>query len=203
MGCGPKPVLIVLTTEQCGALQRLVRRRGASQAKVMRAGAARSTAAASHYGQPARTPGGAVRVGLKTELVRRWSTTGLLDLFKEAELRIGVTDAFGGAAKRPTATMCGAGCCRRPADRVARRVCHRPARRPGGGRAARGARRAPGARLRLMPVLRATGTGVALVAKCPDAADAEAAIVEVTALITTTRLAPIQGEPPIEATGFA
>ena len=37
---------------------------------------------------------------LKTELVRRWSTTGLLDLFKEADLRIGFTDAFATAASR-------------------------------------------------------------------------------------------------------
>ncbi len=37
---------------------------------------------------------------LKTELVRRWSTTGLLDVFKEADLRIGFTDAFVTAASR-------------------------------------------------------------------------------------------------------
>jgi hypothetical protein len=37
---------------------------------------------------------------LKTELVRRWSTTGLLDVFKEADLRIGFTDAFATAASR-------------------------------------------------------------------------------------------------------
>lgn len=28
---------------------------------------------------------------LTTELIRRWSTTGLLDVFKEADLRIGFT----------------------------------------------------------------------------------------------------------------
>lgn len=37
---------------------------------------------------------------LKTELVRRWSTTGLLDVFKEADLRIGFTEAFATAASR-------------------------------------------------------------------------------------------------------
>ncbi len=37
---------------------------------------------------------------LKTELIRRWSTTGLLELFKEADLRIGFTDAFVTAASR-------------------------------------------------------------------------------------------------------
>ena len=37
---------------------------------------------------------------LKTELVRRWSKTGLLDVFKEAELRIGFTEAFATAASR-------------------------------------------------------------------------------------------------------
>jgi hypothetical protein len=37
---------------------------------------------------------------LKTELVRRWSTTALLDVFKEADLRIGFTDAFVTAASR-------------------------------------------------------------------------------------------------------
>jgi hypothetical protein len=37
---------------------------------------------------------------LKTELVRRWSTTGLLDVFKEADLRIGFTEAFTTAASR-------------------------------------------------------------------------------------------------------
>ena len=37
---------------------------------------------------------------LKTELVRRWSTTGLLDVFKEADLRIGFTEAFVTAASR-------------------------------------------------------------------------------------------------------
>jgi len=37
---------------------------------------------------------------LKTELVRRWSTTGLLDAFKEADLRIGFTEAFATAASR-------------------------------------------------------------------------------------------------------
>ena len=37
---------------------------------------------------------------LKTELIRRWSTTGLLDVFKEADLRIGFTDASATAASR-------------------------------------------------------------------------------------------------------
>ena len=37
---------------------------------------------------------------LKTELVRRWSTTRLLEVFKEADLRIGFTDAFATAASR-------------------------------------------------------------------------------------------------------
>lgn len=46
------------------------------------------------------------------------------------------------------------------------------------------------------PFYRPTGNGVALVAKGPDAAAAEAAIAEVTALITSFGKTPIQGEPP-------
>ena len=46
------------------------------------------------------------------------------------------------------------------------------------------------------PFYRATGNGVALVAKGPDAAEAEAAIADVTALIQQFALVPIQGEPP-------
>ena len=46
------------------------------------------------------------------------------------------------------------------------------------------------------PFYRATGNGVALVAKGPDSADAETAIAEVTALITGMGLEPIAGEPP-------
>ena len=37
---------------------------------------------------------------LKAEVGRRWSTTGLLDVFKEADLRVGFTDAFATAASR-------------------------------------------------------------------------------------------------------
>ena len=37
---------------------------------------------------------------IKAELGRRWSGTGLLDVFKEADLRIGFTDAFVTAASR-------------------------------------------------------------------------------------------------------
>ncbi len=37
MARGPKPVSIILTAEERGALRRLVRRRGAGQAAVMRA----------------------------------------------------------------------------------------------------------------------------------------------------------------------
>lgn len=37
---------------------------------------------------------------LKTELVRRWSTTGLLDVFKEADRNVGFTDALATAASR-------------------------------------------------------------------------------------------------------
>ncbi len=37
---------------------------------------------------------------LKTELGRRWPMTGLLDMLKEADLRIGFTDAFATAAQR-------------------------------------------------------------------------------------------------------
>ncbi len=37
---------------------------------------------------------------LKTELVRRWSMTGLLDVFKEADPRIGFTESFTTAASR-------------------------------------------------------------------------------------------------------
>ena len=43
---------------------------------------------------------------------------------------------------------------------------------------------------------RASGNGVALVAKGPDAADAEAAIAEVTDLIKGLGKTPIPGEPP-------
>ncbi len=53
----------------------------------------------------------------------------------------------------------------------------------------------PGLDLGSYPFYRATGNGVALVAKGPDAADAEAAIVAVTALIAAMGLDPIQGEP--------
>lgn len=37
---------------------------------------------------------------LKAEVGRRWSTTGLLDVFKEADLRVGFTDVFVTAASR-------------------------------------------------------------------------------------------------------
>ena len=37
---------------------------------------------------------------IKAELGRRWSGTGLLDVFKEADLRVGFTDAFATAASR-------------------------------------------------------------------------------------------------------
>jgi hypothetical protein len=37
---------------------------------------------------------------LKAELGRRWSMTGLLDILKEADLRIGFTAAFATAAAR-------------------------------------------------------------------------------------------------------
>ena len=46
------------------------------------------------------------------------------------------------------------------------------------------------------PFYRASGNGVALVAKGPDAADAEAAIAEVTDLIKGLGKTPIPGEPP-------
>ena len=45
------------------------------------------------------------------------------------------------------------------------------------------------------PYYRATGNGVALVAKGPDAASCEAAIAEVTGLITGMGLVPVPGEP--------
>lgn len=47
------------------------------------------------------------------------------------------------------------------------------------------------------PYYRSTGNGVAIVAKGPDAAAAEAAIAEVTALIATLGYTPIQGEPAV------
>lgn len=47
------------------------------------------------------------------------------------------------------------------------------------------------------PFYRANGSGVALVAKGPDAADAEAAIAETTALILQFGLEPVPGEPPV------
>ena len=45
------------------------------------------------------------------------------------------------------------------------------------------------------PYYRSTGNGVALIAKGPDVSRAEAAIVEVTALVQTLGLTPIAGEP--------
>ena len=56
--------------------------------------------------------------------------------------------------------------------------------------------RHPGLDLGSYPFYRGTGSGVALVAKGPDAADAEAAIAEVTALIAAMGLQPVAGEPP-------
>ncbi len=53
----------------------------------------------------------------------------------------------------------------------------------------------PGLDLGSYPFYRESGNGVALVAKGPDAADAEAAIAEVTALITQMGMVPIPGEP--------
>jgi molybdenum cofactor synthesis domain-containing protein len=47
------------------------------------------------------------------------------------------------------------------------------------------------------PYYRATGNGVAIVAKGTDAAAAEAAIAEVTALMLALGNVPIQGEPPV------
>ncbi len=68
------------------------------------------------------------------------------------------------------------------------------------GRVADGLRavqdRHPALDLGSYPFYRDTGNGVALVAKGPDAAEAEAAIAEVTALIIGMDLAPVQGEPP-------
>ena len=46
------------------------------------------------------------------------------------------------------------------------------------------------------PFYRATGNGVAIVAKGTDAADAEAAIAEVTAMIRELGIEPVPGEPP-------
>jgi molybdopterin-biosynthesis enzyme MoeA-like protein len=46
------------------------------------------------------------------------------------------------------------------------------------------------------PFYRASGNGVALVAKGPDGAEAERAIAEVTALIIGFGKVPIPGEPP-------
>ena len=46
------------------------------------------------------------------------------------------------------------------------------------------------------PYYRATGSGVALVAKGPDPAACDAAIAEVTALVKSLGLTPVPGEPP-------
>ncbi len=46
------------------------------------------------------------------------------------------------------------------------------------------------------PYYRPSGNGVAIVAKGNDPAAAEAAIVEVTALMIACGVAPVQGEPP-------
>jgi molybdenum cofactor synthesis domain-containing protein len=53
----------------------------------------------------------------------------------------------------------------------------------------------PGLDLGSYPYYRATGNGVALVAKGPDPAECEAAIADVTALIASMGLTPIAGEP--------
>jgi molybdenum cofactor synthesis domain-containing protein len=53
----------------------------------------------------------------------------------------------------------------------------------------------PGLDLGSYPYYRATGNGVALVAKGPDPAECEAAIAEVTALIASMGLTPVPGEP--------
>ncbi len=47
------------------------------------------------------------------------------------------------------------------------------------------------------PFYRGTGNGVALVAKGPDPAEAEAAIAEVRTLIEGMGLEPVEGEPPV------
>ena len=47
------------------------------------------------------------------------------------------------------------------------------------------------------PYYRATGNGVAIVAKGPDATEAEAAIADVTALIASFGLTPVPGEPSV------
>ena len=57
--------------------------------------------------------------------------------------------------------------------------------------------RYPGLDLGSYPYYRASGNGVAIVAKGPDAAQAEAAIAEVTALMLALGATPIQGEPPV------
>jgi len=57
--------------------------------------------------------------------------------------------------------------------------------------------RYPGLDLGSYPYYRSTGNGVALVAKGPDPAACEAAIGEVTALITAMGLTPVPGEPAI------
>ncbi|MBN8890597.1 MAG: competence/damage-inducible protein A [Rhodospirillales bacterium 70-18] len=57
--------------------------------------------------------------------------------------------------------------------------------------------RYPGLDVGSYPYYRASGNGVAIVAKGPDPAAAEAAIAEVTALMQALGHAPIQGEPPV------
>ena len=57
--------------------------------------------------------------------------------------------------------------------------------------------RHPGLDLGSYPYYRATGNGVALIAKGPDAAEADAAIAEVTALVAAMGLLPVAGEPPV------
>ncbi len=56
--------------------------------------------------------------------------------------------------------------------------------------------RYPGLDLGSYPYYRSTGNGVAIVAKGPDPAQAEAAIAEVTALIASLGPTPVPGEPP-------
>jgi molybdenum cofactor synthesis domain-containing protein len=57
--------------------------------------------------------------------------------------------------------------------------------------------RYPGVDIGSYPYYRGSGNGVALIAKGPDAAAAEAAIAEVTKLITDMGLQPVPGEPPV------
>ena len=102
--------------------QRFKARDGGGAAAARPRHAAQPAASASTRGAGTRSasrrsspsPSRRASSALKAELGRRWPMTGLLDMLKEADLRVGFTDAFttvGDARGDSTGTSCGGGCC--------------------------------------------------------------------------------------------